>query len=79
MSVRDTQSPTPPTFGDAPEESHLLLTSNNLQSNRDEPLSDNGAQQAPSIPEGEGPKAEALGTKGKELGAEALRTQNKKA
>ena len=77
--MRDTQFFTPLTVGDAPKESHLLVTGNSSQSNKDELLGDNGAQQAPSTPEGEGPKAEALWTKNKMLGAKALRTQNKKA
>ena len=60
VSVRDTQSPTPLTVGDAPEKSCLLVTGNSLQSNKDEPLGDNGVQQAPSTPKREGPKAETL-------------------
>ena len=59
LSVRDTQSPTPLTVGDAPDESLLLVTGNGLQSNRDEPLNNNSAQQASSTPKGEKPKAEA--------------------
>ena len=78
VSVRDTQSPTSPTVGDAPKESCLLVTGNGLQSNRDEPLDDNSAQQAPSTSKEERPKAEALGTKSKEPRVEAMRTQNER-
>ena len=60
--MRDTQSLTPPTVKDALKGSCLLVRGNSLKSNKDEPLSDNSAQQALSIPEGEGPNAEALGT-----------------
>ena len=76
--MRDTQSLTPPTIRDAPVESCLLVTGNGLQSNRNELLGDNGVQQAPSTPKGEGPEAEALRIKSEEPGAEASRIQFKK-
>ena len=79
VSVHYTQSPTPLTVRDAPEESCLLVTGSNLQSNKDELLGNNGMQQAPSTPKGEGPKAEASGTKSKVPRAEALRTQTEEA
>ena len=65
LIVRDTQSSTLLTVGDALKESSLLVTSDGLQSNKNEPLGDNGAQQAASTPKKEGPKAEASGTKSK--------------
>ena len=51
------------------------MTSNNLLSNRDEPLGDNSAQQTPSTPEEEGLKAGASGTKNQQFGTITPRTQ----
>ena len=73
VSMRDTQSPTPPTVGDALEEGCLLVTGNDSRSNMNKPLGDNSAQQSLSTPNRKGLKAEASGTKSDELGAEALR------
>ena len=75
----DTQSLTSLTVEDATEESCLLVTGSNLRSNKNEPLGDNDAQQAPSTPKGKRPKAKALGTKSKKLKAKAPRTQTKEA
>ena len=56
----------------------MLVIGNNLQSNKDELLGNNGVQQAPSTPKGEELEAESLKTKSKKPGAKALRTQGAK-
>ena len=56
VNVYDTRPPIPLTVEDAPEENCLPVTGNNLRSNRNEPLGDNGAEKAFSTPNGKEPE-----------------------